>query len=99
MMKRIRLIIALSSIVCAACADDFQLKTTSDSFDVAYVKVEIIRDRKSIFSGMTDKIGGITITGLANGVYPAQLRDSLKRDKVVNFEINGGQELRIVTVE
>jgi hypothetical protein len=99
MMKRIRLIIALSLIVCTACADQFQLKTTSDSFDVSYVRVEIIRDGRSIFSGATDKIGRITITGLANDIYPAHLRDSLKREKVVNFEINGGEQLRIVTVE
>jgi hypothetical protein len=98
MTKRILVIIGLSFILCTARADQFQLTTSSGDFNLSYLKVEISRDGKSIFSGRTDKIGRIEIN-LEKGVYPAQLQDSQGNKKAVNFEINGDSQLRIVPVD
>jgi|SRR6516164_1492189 len=99
MGSRIGLIIGLACIVCAAHADQFQITTTSDSFDVSYLKVELKHDGSSVFTGMTDKIGRITVDGLTSGRYQAELQDSKGNRKSVTFEISGDRQLKTVPLQ
>jgi hypothetical protein len=99
MNKLIRLLIVLSLITCAARADQFQLKEpeTAGGFDVSYAKVSISGDHG--FSGMTDKLGRITINGLSKGTYMAEVLDSRRQQKTARFNIDGRPNLKVVYVQ
>ena len=99
MKQLIRLMILPSLFTCAAYADQFQLRgAAAGGFDVSYAKVDIVRDNTSIFSGRTDKLGRITITGLANGTYTGEVHDSQDVRKAIIFKIDGTSNLKIVEV-
>jgi hypothetical protein len=102
MNKLLGSLIALSLIAIAARADQFQLKEpeTAGGYDVSYAKVSITGDHG--FSGRTDKFGRITIDGLGNGTYPAEVIDSRGLKKSAKFDIDnlGSQsKLKIVYVQ
>ena len=98
MKKLIQLIIALSFITCSVLADQFQLQLkqpeATDGFDVSYAKVDMPG-----FSGRTDKLGRIAITGLSNGTYTAEIQDSRGHKNSVSVQILGDQKLRVLQVQ
>lgn len=101
MNNLVRLFIVLSLVIGTSRADQFQLKLkeseTTSGFDVSYAKVTITGEHG--FSGITDKLGRITITGLPNRNYPAEVLDSRGQRKSASFNIDGQQTLKDVYVQ
>lgn len=99
MSKLIRILIVLSLTVCAARADQFQLKesATTAGFNISYARVNITGEHG--FSGVTDKLGRITINGLPNGTYTANVVDARRQNKSASFTIDGKSGLKDVHLQ
>jgi hypothetical protein len=101
MNKLIRILTVLNLTICAARADQFQRQlkepAATAGFNVSYARVNITGEHG--FSGVTDKLGRIAITGLPNGTYTAKVTDTRKQDKSATFIIDGRPHMKPVSLQ
>ena len=101
MNKLIRILTVLNLSICAARADQFQLQlkepAATAGFSVSYARINITGEHA--FSGVTDKLGRIAITGLPNGTYAAKVTDTQEQAKSATFIIDGQPDLKPVFLQ